>query len=504
MNRYSQMLAVAVALAAPSACSSSDGATGGAGGSSGAAPGDSGAESGGRGGTAALDSGRHDGALGDSAASDGAASDSAASNSAASDAAGGSFGDPSGTTAVPASTFLDSIGVCAHVAQGVDAPAESATAMFYAGIRNLRDDGRPATVPGWISMHESAGIRVCVLTDQVVSSTLDMAKQLNEKGALLAIEGANEPNNFPVTYDNQKSDFATTFVPVANLQRDLYAAVKAEPALAGIPVFHTSEAGGSEPDDVGLQFLTIPAGAGTSMPEGTKYADYANVHNYICGHNSRLVDNLAWNASDPTLDDDWDGLYVEYGHTWHGGFTGYSKADLATLPRVTTETGWVTSGSGAITQEQQARIFLNLYLSAFKQGFSYTFIYMLRDDPNQGYWGLFDTSYQPKTSGTYLHNLTTILADTGSRSPDKLSYSIAAEPATVHDLLLQKSDGTFALVVWDERPSGGSDDVTVDLDHARATVTVYDPTAGTAPTQTLHDASRVTLTLSDHPAVIAL
>ena len=94
-----------------------------------------------------------------------------------------------------------------------------------------------------------------------------------------------------------------------------------------------------------------------------------------------------------------------------------------TLPRVTTETGWVTSGSGAITQEQQGRIFLNLYLSAFKQGFSYTFIYMLRDDPSQGYWGLFDTSYTPKKSGTYLHNLTTILAGSGTRTPGKLDYS---------------------------------------------------------------------------------
>ena len=74
----------------------------------------------------------------------------------------------------------------------------------------------------------------------------------------------------------------------------------------------------------------------------------------------------------------------------------------------------------------------------------------------------------------------------------------------MHDLLLQKSDGTFELVVWDERPSGGSDTVTVDLDTSRATVNVYDPTTGTAPTQTLHDVSAVSLTLSDHPVVIEL
>ena len=240
------------------------------------------------------------------------------------------------------------------------------------------------------------------------------------------------------------------------------------------------------------------------MPDGTKYADYANTHNYICGHSSHSSDNVAWNASDPTLNGDWDGVYVEYGHTWHEGFAGYANPDLVALPRVTTETGWLTTGTGAITEEQQARLFLNLYLAAYKQGFSYTFIYMLRDDPTQGYWGLFDTSYNPKTSGTYLHNMTTILADTGSTAPGKLDYSVANEPATVHDLLLQKSSGTFELVVWDEKPSGGPDSVTVNLTTSRPTVKVYDPTTGTAPVQTLSKVSSVMLTLGDHPNILEL
>ena len=37
----------------------------------------------------------------------------------------------------------------------------------------------------------------------------------------------------------------------------------------------------SKVDNVGLQFLTIPAGAETLLPEGTRFADSANVHNYI-------------------------------------------------------------------------------------------------------------------------------------------------------------------------------------------------------------------------------
>jgi hypothetical protein len=251
--------------------------------------------------------------------------------------------------------------------------------------------------------------------------------------------------------------------------------------------------------------LTIPAGAGALLPDGTRYADYANVHNYVCGHNSRLVDNVCTLASGPTTQGEWDGFYGEYGVTWHKHFTGYANADLVKMPKVTTETGWLTSGQGAITQEQQARLFLNLYLAAFKQGISYTFIYMLRDDPKQGYWGFIDTNYNPKLSGTYLHNMTTILSDTKTLArAGKLNYSIPKEPATVHDLLFEKSDKTFWLVVWDERPSGGSDNITVNLTATRATVKVYDPTTGTAPTQTLHGVSSVDLTLSDHPNIIAV
>jgi hypothetical protein len=413
-------------------------------------------------------------------------------------------GDASGVTALAASDFLGSIGVCTHVGQGVDAPSQSAEAIRYAGIANLRDDGSPSHVADWIAMHESSGVRVCLLTDRDVASTLDMADKLQAAGALLAVEGPNEPNNFPVTYQGKTSAYDTTFAPVAALQRDLYAAVHADPALAGIPVFHASEAGGSEPDDVGLQYLTIPKGASIAMPDGTAYADYANVHNYVCGHSNQLVDNVSWKASDATLNGDWDGMYVEYGHTWHKGFSGYTNAELPSLPKVTTETGWLTTGNGAISEEQQGKVFLDLYLSAYKRGFAYTFIYMLRDDSGQGYWGLFDTSYNPKRSGTYLHNLTTILADTGSAALGKLDYSIPGEPATVHDLLLQKSDGTFELVVWDERFGGGSDDVTVDLAKPRAKVVVYDPTLGTTPMQTSAAANSVSLQLSDHPLVLEL
>ena len=407
-------------------------------------------------------------------------------------------------TATPAREFLESIGVCTHIGQGVDDARKAAAALSYAGIRNIRDDGSTAHVQDWIWLHRQTSVRV-VLTwsgpdDRALSSLLGMSKQLAAAGALLALEGPNEPNNWPVTFEGRKSEATTTFAPVAEWQREFYRRAKADPVLRRYPVFHSSEAGGSEPDNVGLQFLTIPRGAGTLMPDGTRYADYANVHNYIC-RQPQIIDNMAWVNADPLFHGWTDGIYVEYGKTWRKGFSGYSNAELTKLPRVTTETGWATGEKG-IAEEQQGRLYLNIYLAQFKQGFKHTFIYMLRDagGSDAGY-GIVNGEYQPKRSAVYLHNLTTILADDRPARPGKLRYDIADRPATVHDLLLRKSSGEFELVVWNERASG-TDRVTVSLPGGPVSAKVYDPTEGTAPIQTLHNTNAVPLVLSDHPVVL--
>jgi hypothetical protein len=421
------------------------------------------------------------------------------------DTGGDDIPPPVGVLAVMVVDFLDSIGACTHIAQGEDDHTRVGDCLEYTGIRNIRDDfsGNESTVQGWINIHNQTGARLSLLTSNGnVENTVATAEQLASAGALLAVEGPNEPNNWPVTYEGETSDYDTTFLPVAHFQRDVYAAVKDSSILHDIPVFHSSEAGGAEPDNVGLQFLTIPGGAGTLMPDGTEYADYANCHNYVSRRDDITADNICWDNFDSTLDAGYvDGLYAEYGHTWHGGFQGYSSEDLETLPRVCTETGWLTSGDGSITQEQQARLFLTLYLAAFKRGWSHTFVYMLKDSNAQGYWGFFDTEYNPKTSALYLHNLTTILSDDDSITPGYVDYSIPGQPSTVHDLLMQKSDGRFYLALWNEK-GNGSDDVTVQLGDAYAAVRVYEPTTGTSPTQALSDIDSVELTLSGYFVVI--
>jgi hypothetical protein len=76
-------------------------------------------------------------------------------------------------------------------------------------------------------------------------------------------------------------------------------------------------------------------------------------------------------------------------------------------------------------------------------------------------------------------------------------------PSTVHDLLLQKSNGTFELIVWGEQVEG-SNAITINLGGTRSKVKIYDMTVGVTPIQTLVDAANVPLTLNDHAMVVEI
>lgn len=416
----------------------------------------------------------------------------------------------SGATAHRAGDFLNSMGVVSSVTGRGETLQETIDALKYTGLRFVRCGLEDRISPkDMIELHRQTRARFAygLLSGGTnLARLLAEARELAAAGALLAIEGNNEPNNWGITYEGEKGGRDLSWLPVAKLQRDLYEAVRRDPLLKAYPVWNISE-GGAQSDNVGLQFLVIPPGANTLMPAGTRFADYANCHNYIT-HPSwpGLHDNQAWLSASPGRDCPVDGLYKNYGSTWRNRFRGYSDDELASLPRVTSETGYAVGG--AVDEETQARLFLALYLAQFKRGWSHTAIYLLRtrsNEPAHESYALYKMDYTPKQAAHYIHNLTTILADkAGNRAPDRLNYSIPGQPPAVHDLLLQKSDGTFALVVWGERFAGGSEEVTVDLGGSFSSINVYDPTRGTTPVRGLSNTGAVTLTLSNHPFILEL
>jgi len=421
----------------------------------------------------------------------------------------------SGVEAVPAYEFVNSIGACVHVQHGQDA-ARLVPLLKYVGIKNVRDAAdRNYDMSGLLLLNREAGVKVVIgpgsgARHNDMAATLDMARELHRAGALLAIEGPNEPNNFGgIEYEGIEGGGTKTWLPAAKFQRDLYAAAKADPELKNYPVYGISEVG-AQTDNCGLQFLEIPQGASTLMPDGTKYADYANMHNYIYhpSWSGAPHDNQVWNAASPGDDCRADGLYGNCGKTWLKKFDGYSLSELEYLPRVTTETGAVVgSFDGAITEHIQGCNYLNLFLDQYKRGWDKTFIYEFIDDPD-GAFGFYGMDYATKRkSADYMHNFTTLLADsTPYKGFLSLDYKyIAPLPDIVHDLLLVKSDGSLWLVVWGEMVSG-EEKIDIALPPSVKKVAIYDPTTGLTPIEKIKLKSEqpVSIKVSDHPIIMCL
>ena len=78
--------------------------------------------------------------------------------------------------------------------------------------------------------------------------------------------------------------------------------------------------------------------------------------------------------------------------------------------------------------------------------------------------------------GTAIHNLTTLLADTGATAatftPGSLGYTLSGTTASDNALLMQKSDGSYWLSLWNENDAAHN--VTVTLP-AAARFQVFDP-----------------------------
>src|SRR5215469_373499 len=425
--------------------------------------------------------------------------------------------------AIRANDFLESLGACTHIIQGMDSPISVQAGIRYLGIRNIRDDGTTnrRLIHALCAIHSATG----ALVDQLplggdLAGTQAQWEQLASCGALLAVEGPNEPNNFGFSYKGNPCSSKNgngTFLPCAQFQADLYSMVHADPKLAGIPVWGITEVG-AEPDNVGLQWLKIPSGSNASMPDGTQYADVANAHNYVQGHGSSaqtLEDNQAFWAESVDRGGTCAGCFDVYGEYWGGAggrpgqgtwAKGYPINVLGQnqIPKVTTETGWKITTTPSISDDMRGRLLTDVYLQAYKQGWSKTFIYlMFNNSTGDNGYGMMDAPARPTLLGRYIHNLTSILADDSSAfSPGSVNCSFSGVPSTGYTMLMQKSNGKYELVIWGEAfASEMPSTITINLG-ATYPVKIYDVTQGPTPTREPGRVTSVQLPLTDHAMIV--
>lgn len=421
--------------------------------------------------------------------------------------------------AIPVSDFLGSVGVNSSIEGRGESPDSTCKYINYLGVRWIRsgidaakENGEvkhgvpdPKQMEHRLRLHNEVGIKFSLMldpSDKNFATILEAARILHRNNAFIAFEGVNEPNNWKIEYNGEVGGGSGTWIPIAKMHRDFYELAKADPELKDYPIWSVSEVG-AQADNVGLQFLTIPEGAGCLMPSGTRYADACCCHNYFIHPSfSGIHNNQTWRSADPTTNCPVDGLANNFGTTWANHFKGYTDAELIPIPRVTTETGITLDGSFVdwsgnpqtqslgITEEVQALMYMSCYLAQYARGWSHTSIYIFRDRIDEasnqtfGFFGshwvqdkAYHYTYEPRRSAVYLHNLTHILDDdTPMAATASERFILPSKPATVHYMLMQKSTGKFCLVIWDERFEGGTDDVEIKFGRTIDEIKVYDPT----------------------------
>jgi hypothetical protein len=134
------------------------------------------------------------------------------------------------TVAIAASDFLNSIGACSSITGRGETLTGTIEALRYTGIRFLRCGLEDRiSVEDMIRLHKGTGARIAygLLSGGTnFVRLLDESRGLASAGALLAVEGNNEPNNWGIQYQGEAGGRNLSWLPVARLQRDLYNGVR--------------------------------------------------------------------------------------------------------------------------------------------------------------------------------------------------------------------------------------------------------------------------------------
>jgi hypothetical protein len=397
-----------------------------------------------------------------------------------------------------AGDFTASLGVNTHLDPDNDSNAyddisKIVSALSYLGVTDVRDQPNlPGASGGYFSTAYADLAQIGVKFDFCIgSSDSDLSTFISDlnaveeahPGSIAAVEGPNEINYNPFTYDGMTGQPAAVA-----FQTDMYEAVKADPELKGVAVYDFTNGGG----DV------------NASPEPISgLADDANIHVYPA------------NGDQPS---------------WYIGTNNTTVYGTTTVgPEVATESGYNTDTAWAygVSLDAQAKMTLNDVLDEAQQGVSTTYLYELLDNnPDPGdtsadqHWGLFNYDGTPKPAATALHDLEAILQDTGAGSRSfttaNLPYALSTLPYAGNsmEMEMEKSDGTHDIVLWDEAPLWdqqtqsenviATTPVTLSLGVAHTSIEVYDPMEGTAPISVFQDVSTISVGLSDHPLVVEI
>lgn len=396
----------------------------------------------------------------------------------------------SSDTAQSAYDFVNSIGVNTHLNyfdrtygnfQFVERELKSI------GIRHLRDgvhllnaDYNKAVYSRWAQLG-SIGIRFdAVLDPRSALGTLtgDKLNQI-ERLAGDTIESFEGPNELDIS---NIPDWASVD---RDYERDVYQSVKSMTGAKPIEVLGPS-----------LAF----ASKGSSVGNISDRVDYGNLHPYPAGKMPSLVFPEQLLLAKEVSGD--KKLFITE--------SGYHNAldDHSDQP--------------AVSEAAAAKYIPRLFLENFSQGIRRTYLYEFLDEaPDPGltnfqmHWGLLRSDGSEKPAFTAVKNLINELSDSAEPAQlQQMTYSLGTPNTQIHHLLLQKSDGQFFLILWQEVSSYDGkkqEDIAVSpqpvsltLDHSVRSISTYEPTVQAQRQHVYANVAKVSLEVPDHPLVIQI
>ncbi len=180
------------------------------------------------------------------------------------------------------------------------------------------------------------------------------------------------------------------------------------------------------------------------------------------------------------------------------------------------------SDQPAVSETAAAKYIPRLFLENFSQGIRHTYLYEFLDEaPDPGltnfqmHWGLLRSDGSEKPAFTAVKNLINELSDSAEPAHlEQMTYSLSTSNTEICHLLLQKSDGQFLLILWQEVSSYDGkkqqdiavspQPVTLMLDHSARSISTYEPTVQAQPSHVYANVAKVSLEVPDHPLVIQI
>jgi hypothetical protein len=324
------------------------------------------------------------------------------------------------------------------------------------------------------------------------------------------VEGPNEPE-----HSNDAWRFFYNGYEWPNLQgihdftRDVYHAVKSDPATASVPVLPASMLSN-----------------GAQIGDLSTHLDFGNLHTYPTG--------------EPPV-----GLFF-------GDNLNNARQISGSKPMVCTETGYTTAqnpnGTGfkGVPDDVQAKYLARVYFGFWNRGLTRTFVYQLLNPTTgsptdiQAHYGIIRGDGVPKPAFNTIKNIISILKEATfnsstqswnapSFSPGNLDYSLVGDTTNIETTLLQKSNGKFYLALWQNAESYaiwrdeynmdcasgncGFDSYRVNvparrlgivINGSRVTARQFTPLNGTGATSLTVSGNRVDVDVPDHPILIEL